>query len=144
MSAKWTQIGICGRDLSMEAVILERIDILATGPCSRYPLPLPVSYTPAINAGCTRSLRISHTSRQAPLQPVPKAQVPCTPYRSPNITGVMPAPLHVRYATHTQSLMYREGCLYTRGEMRCPRYSPPCPANSDLISALSPACAPPC
>ena len=27
-------------------------------------------HTPAINEGCTRSLRISHTSRRAPLQPV--------------------------------------------------------------------------
>jgi hypothetical protein len=44
--------------------------------------------TPAINEGCTRSLRISHTSRRAPLQPVSKTQVPCTPYRPPNRTGV--------------------------------------------------------
>jgi hypothetical protein len=48
--------------------------------------------TPAINEGCTRSLRISHTSRRTPLQPVPKAQVPCTPYRPPNRTGVIPVP----------------------------------------------------
>ncbi len=46
--------------------------------------------TPAINEGCTRSLRISHTSRRAPLQPVPKTQVPCTPYHPPNRTGVLP------------------------------------------------------
>jgi hypothetical protein len=45
--------------------------------------------TPVINEGCTRSLRISHTSRRAPLQPVPKAQVPCTPYHPPNIAGVI-------------------------------------------------------
>jgi hypothetical protein len=44
--------------------------------------------TPAINEGCTRSLSISHTSRRAPLQPVPKAQVPCTPYHPLNRTGV--------------------------------------------------------
>jgi hypothetical protein len=45
-------------------------------------------HTPAINEGCTRSLRISNTSRQDPLQPVPKTQVPCTPYHPPNIAGV--------------------------------------------------------
>jgi hypothetical protein len=44
--------------------------------------------TPAINEGCTRSLRISHTSRRAPLQPVSKTQVPCTPYHPPNTAGV--------------------------------------------------------
>jgi hypothetical protein len=49
-------------------------------------------HTPAINEGCTRSLRISHTSRRTSLQPVPKAQVPCTPYRPPNRTGVIPVP----------------------------------------------------
>ena len=45
--------------------------------------------TPAINEGCTRSLRISHTSRRAPLQPAPKTQVPCTPCHPPNIAGVV-------------------------------------------------------
>ena len=45
-------------------------------------------HTPAIKEGCARSLRISHTSRRAPLQPVSKTQVPCTPYRRPNRTGV--------------------------------------------------------
>jgi hypothetical protein len=49
-------------------------------------------HTPAINEGCTRSLRISHTTRRAPLQPVPKTQVPCTPYRPPNIAGVSDSP----------------------------------------------------
>ena len=44
--------------------------------------------TPAINEGCTRSLRISHTSRRVPLQPVISSQVPCTPYHPPNRTGV--------------------------------------------------------
>jgi hypothetical protein len=44
--------------------------------------------TPAINEGCTRSLRSSHTSRWAPLQPVSKTQVPCTPYHPPTIAGV--------------------------------------------------------
>jgi hypothetical protein len=44
--------------------------------------------TPAINEGCTRSLRISHTSRRASLPTVSKTQVPCTPYRPPNRTGV--------------------------------------------------------
>jgi len=39
-----------------------------------------------------RSLKISHTGRWAPLQPVPKTQVPCTPYRPPNRTGVKGAP----------------------------------------------------
>ena len=46
-------------------------------------------HTPAINEGCTRSLRISHTSSRAPLQPVPKTQVPCTPYPPPNLAGVV-------------------------------------------------------
>jgi hypothetical protein len=41
------------------------------------------SSTPAINEGCTRSLRISHTSR--------RDQVPCTPYHPPNIAGVTQA-----------------------------------------------------
>jgi hypothetical protein len=44
--------------------------------------------TPAINEGCTRPLRLSHTSRRAPLQPVPKTQVPCIPYHPPDRTGV--------------------------------------------------------
>ena len=44
-----------------------------------------IATTPAINEGCTRSLRISHTNRRAPL---PKTLVPCTPYRPPNRTGV--------------------------------------------------------
>jgi hypothetical protein len=44
--------------------------------------------TLAINQGCTRSLRISHTSGRALLQPVPKTQVLCTPYHPPNRTGV--------------------------------------------------------
>jgi chromosome segregation ATPase len=48
--------------------------------------------TPAINEGCTRSLRISHTSRRAPLQPVPKTQVACTPYHPPSRTGVTQYP----------------------------------------------------
>ena len=46
-------------------------------------------FTPAINEGCTRSLRISQNSRRAPLQPVSKTQVPCTPYHPPNIAGVI-------------------------------------------------------
>jgi hypothetical protein len=45
--------------------------------------------TPAVNEGCTRSLRISHTSRRAPLQHLLKTQVPCTPYHPPNIAGVL-------------------------------------------------------
>ena len=49
---------------------------------------ITIYITPAIHEGCTRSLRISHTSRRAPLQPVPKTQVPCTPYHPPNIAGV--------------------------------------------------------
>jgi hypothetical protein len=62
------------------------------------PHPLPVTHstldtwpsiTPAINEGCTRSLRISHTSRRAPLQPVSKTQVPCTPYHPSDIAGVL-------------------------------------------------------
>ena len=60
--------------------------------------------TPAINEGCTRSLRISHTSRRAPLQPVPKAQVPCTPYHPPNIAGV-----------HGVGLTGREACVCRAG-----------------------------
>jgi hypothetical protein len=51
-----------------------------------------VYLTPAINDGCTRWLRISHASRRAPLQPVPKTQVPYTPYRPPTIAGVLDAP----------------------------------------------------
>jgi hypothetical protein len=51
-----------------------------------------VSHTPVINEGCTRSLRISHTSRRAPLQPVSKTQVPCTPYHPPDIAGVRSTP----------------------------------------------------
>jgi hypothetical protein len=60
---------------------------------SRSPTPAALAHlrypaTPAINEGCTRSLRISHTSRRAPLQPVSKTQVPCTPYHPPTIAGV--------------------------------------------------------
>jgi hypothetical protein len=62
--------------------------------------------TPAINEGRTRSLRISHTSRRAPLQPVSKTQVPCTPYHPPNIAGVATSD---RYAVSYKS--YREGCV---------------------------------
>ena len=46
-------------------------------------------HTPAINEGCARSVRISHTSRRAPLQPVILSQAPCTPYHPPNRTGVV-------------------------------------------------------
>jgi hypothetical protein len=75
-----------------------------TGPCSaRICIPVVGLYsavfylqshsdsrtlTPATNEGRTRSLKLSHTSRRAPLQPVPKTQVPCTPYHPPNRTGV--------------------------------------------------------
>ena len=72
--------------------------VYLTGRVGYTPTPLPVGYaahiqcvyliTPAINEGCTRSLRISHTSRRAPLQPVSNTQVPCTPYHPPNRTGV--------------------------------------------------------
>jgi hypothetical protein len=44
--------------------------------------------TPAVNEGRSRSLRISHTSRRAPLKPVLSSQLPCTPYHPPNVTGV--------------------------------------------------------
>jgi hypothetical protein len=40
------------------------------------------------------ALIISHTSRRAPLQPVSNAQVPCTPYRPPNIAGVQQPTVH--------------------------------------------------
>jgi hypothetical protein len=73
------------------------------GRCADTPA-INVYLTPAINEGCTRSLRISHTSRRAPLQPVPQTQVPCTPYHPPNIAGVC--------------VSYREG----RGSTR----TPPC------------------
>jgi hypothetical protein len=36
----------------------------------RRPAPTRPSHTPAIHEGCTRSLRISYSSRRAPLQPV--------------------------------------------------------------------------
>jgi hypothetical protein len=50
------------------------------------PCTMPDAYhTPAINECCTQSLRISHASRRAPLQPVSKTQDPCTPYHPPNI-----------------------------------------------------------
>jgi hypothetical protein len=48
-----------------------------------------VCSTPAISEGRTQSLRISHTSRRAPLQPVSKPQLPCTPYHPPDIAGVV-------------------------------------------------------
>ena len=50
--------------------------------------PVGPSHRVAINQGCTRPLRNSHTSRRAPLQPVIVSQVPCTPYHPPNIAGV--------------------------------------------------------
>jgi hypothetical protein len=62
-------------------------------PPVRFSGPWIATATPAINEGCTRSLRVSHTSRRAPLQPVPKAQVPCTPYHPPIIAGVVIAPV---------------------------------------------------
>jgi hypothetical protein len=53
------------------------------------PVSSTCTSTPAINEGCTRSLRTTHISRRAPLQPVPKTQeVPCTPYHPPYRTGV--------------------------------------------------------
>ena len=65
------------------------------------PTPLPVRYAILV--------RISHTSRRAPLQPVSNTQVPCTPYHPPNIAGVYRevseadnASLPVRHAVHTQ------------------------------------------
>jgi hypothetical protein len=64
-----------------------------------------VSHTPVINEGCTRSLRISHTSRRAPLQPVSKTQVPCTPYHPPSRTGV------VRHACSVVGITGRGGVL---------------------------------
>ena len=50
----------------------------------------PSDTTPAINEGCTRSLRISHSTvcTVSYQQPVSKTQVPCTPYHPPNIAGV--------------------------------------------------------
>ena len=63
------------------------------------------SHTLAINEGCTRSLRISHTSR-APLQPVTLSQVPCTPYHPPNIAGVaVPGAQLCLHVEHTQALL---------------------------------------
>jgi len=56
---------------------------------SETPYPSSPRYTPATNEGRARSLRISHTSRRAPLQPVILSQVPCTPYHPPNIAGVI-------------------------------------------------------
>jgi hypothetical protein len=96
--------------------------------------------TPAKNEGCTRSLRTSHTSRPAPLQPVSKTQVPCTPYHPPNVAGVCKTrptstvcilqgvyrpivagrvvtgrvciSLPVRHAIHIRCVSYREGWLH--------------------------------
>jgi hypothetical protein len=67
----------------------------------------PRRATPAIHEGCTRSLRISHTGRRAPLQLASKTQVPCTPYRPPNIAGV------------TQ-------CVTLAGRGGCVSHTPPC------------------
>jgi hypothetical protein len=80
----------------LAAVFLDSPRLLPVTPHSpRVNTPLPVRYgtyrytnTPAISEGCTRSLRINHASRRAPLQPVSKTQVPCTPYHPPNRTGV--------------------------------------------------------
>jgi hypothetical protein len=64
--------------------------------------------TPAINEGCARSLRISHTSRRALLQPVSKTQVPCTPYHPPTRTGVWYIPLQI--CLFTSELQWQPSC----------------------------------
>jgi hypothetical protein len=82
--------------------------------------------TPAINEGRTRSLRISHTSRRAPLQPVPKTQVTCTPYHPPNITGVTHTPpVHVRHTQYTGTdMLYPTVSRASAGAARiCPNLS---------------------
>jgi hypothetical protein len=81
--------------------------------------------TPATNEGCTRSLRISHTSRRAPLQPALLIAHLKGPVwgNAPQVLGprvlilygaltCQQKPLPVKYLLHVQCVSYREGCGY--------------------------------